>query len=309
MRILLSYRGIPQSKGWATGDLMARAFKNLGHETFTFGNYYQTNERLPNQGFLHDEYDLWLWLECNDGDPQYYFLIDAVRAKNKVTWFFDVGSYNDKQFDSWFNLTELFDFNFIANKHLTRPATDNLKTLNIPAQKAAYFLPYAADKFLHFREVDFTKKTCDVSLIGSSRPERKALVEALRDAGIDAHLICDVYRESYIDALAASKIVLNDIAGGGSGMIGMRPWEAAAAGSFVLTPEGEGAAEIFNNVASIKEYSSVEDLVEKCNKILSAPQESYIFQVLCGQHGIDMYHTYESRCREIINKYQQHIKS
>ena len=94
MKILVSFRGIPQSPGWATGDFVVKAFRKLGHEVFPYGNYYQTAERiegLDQTTLFRQEYDLVLFLECNDGDPQCteWHSNGTSKTRALASWFFD----------------------------------------------------------------------------------------------------------------------------------------------------------------------------------------------------------------------------
>lgn len=266
MKILVSYRGIPQSPGWATGDMVVRAFKALGHEAVPYGNYYQTQRRLENRNVLTEDWDLFLFMECGDGDPVYTEL-NSIRARKRASWFFDAALYPH----NWIRIIQDFDFdvNFIANSTMLY---DNLKT---------EYLPYAADDTLHYRQ-ECTKKR-RIGFVGSDRPERRQLASRL---GIE--LKSNIFREEYIDYLATSTFSLNDIAGGGNGLIAMRPFEAIMAGSTLITPKGDGVKSL--GLPCI-EYSSVEEL-----------ETLELVPDFNGQDFVLSHHTYRHRCATILEK-------
>src|SRR5689334_7395609 len=192
MKILVSYRGIPQSPGWATGDCVVRAFQSQGHDVTPYGNYYQTTNRLESNKFAsQEEYDLFLFMECGDGDPIYSELKN-VRARKRASWFFDAALYPQR----WMETIRMFEFdvNFIANNNMLY---DNLKT---------EFLPYAADSKLHFRKPDFFEYRT-FGFVGSDRPERQAIADKLSFANVE--LKSGIFREEFIDYLAGSRYTIN----------------------------------------------------------------------------------------------------
>lgn len=271
MKILVSYRGIPQSKGWETGSSVVRAFESLGHEVFPYGTYYQSEERiagLDSRMLLDKEYDLLLFMECGDGDKT-YFELNQVRARKTCSWFFDAALYPDK----WRYIVNMFKFdcNFIANKNMVS------EVLN------GEYLPYAADQELHYR--NRVPKERDFAIIGSDRPERRSLANKL---GIE--LKTGIFREEYIDYLATTGYIINDTAGGGQGLIPMRPFEVLMAGSKLITPKGDGCKEL--GLPCI-EYESEDSLVNLCEKKCHLAIQD-------GQEFVLKNHTYINRCQQII---------
>lgn len=287
MRILVSYRGIPQSRGWATGDSVVRAFRNLGHDAHAFARYYQRKEWIEEpESLLGIRFDLLLFMECNDGDGGYPYL-QAMKFGKRASWYFDSAMTPEYQ-AGWKNICNHFDHNFIANKRL------------VDAASRTHFLPYAADRELHVRR-NPTKRH-DITLVGSDRPERRALVAKLQDAGLSATLVSGVFREQYIDTLAASWLSLSDVAGGGGGMLPMRVFEAPAACSLLVTPAGEGAEEVLGS-GRIQAWDSEESLIDGCRTLLQQRDEDrFVFEsyLRCVQDHILSHHTYEDRCREIL---------
>lgn len=284
MRILVSYRAIPQSPGWATGDMVVRAFRKLGHEAHAYAKVYGKNEWLEDPISLKSqEWDLLLFMECNDGDGLYGEL-GSCKAKKKASWYFDM-TMNDSYFQMWQSLSKAFDINFSANRNVLDKA------------KNCLYLPYAADSKLHFR--NNSKKTRDVVLVGSDRPERRKLVDGLLKERIQASLVSNVYREDYINTLASSVVSLNDIAGGGSGMLPMRAFEAPAAGSMLLTPANEGAEEIFGQ--KVFYYNNFEEAAQIAANLAFHRQET-TNSIPMLQEFVRENHTYEIRCLEILEK-------
>jgi len=283
MRILVSYRGIPQSPGWSTGDMVVRAFRALGHHAEPYARYYETNEWVKSKPYDGD-WDLLLFMECNDGEPQYHELAQT-RARKTACWLFDTSYYPD-------HLTRLvhsfgFEYQFIANP------------LDVDLYPNGHYMPYACDSRLH-RRYDHEKQY-DVSLIGSVRSDRENLKYKLAEQGVDLELIGGVFREEYIDALAASRITVNQNPDQGAGLLNMRFWEAQAAGSLVFTENRDFKANVeagLKNVTAIA-YEDSEDLAHSCSTLLKCEylQET---MVSAGQERIFGYHTYESRCKSIL---------
>jgi hypothetical protein len=294
MKILVSYRAIPQSPGWATGDCVVRAFQALGHDVTPYGNYYQTQKRLEDCNVLADDWDLFLFLECGDGDPVYTELAN-IRARKRASWFFDAALYPQH----WLAILRLFEFdvNFIANSTMLY---DNLNT---------EYLPYAADPALHYRS--YKEKTRDFLLIGSDRPERRRLYDLMKRACPDARIdfIHGVFREAYIDALASSHYVINDVAGGGAGLLPMRCTETMAAGSVLLSVQDPALPTIGTNLEHYINFRDENHLfgteVNGTNHFhhMFACGESFSKRIaLTGQQHCLEHHTYRNRCQAILQR-------
>lgn len=270
MKILVSFRGIPQSRGWATGDMVVKAFRKLGHDVTPYGNYYQTQKRLEDSNVLAEDWDLFLFLECGDGEPVYTEL-NNLRSRKRASWFFDAALYPDR----WLSIIREFSFdvNFIANRNMLY---DSMKTV---------YLPYAADETIHFRPLDAIKYR-QFGFVGSDRPERQALANKLH-----VDLKSGIFREEFIDYLAGSNFTINDVAGGGVGLIPMRPFEALAAGSSLITPKGDGVSDL--GIPCI-EYSNEDELVSICAKL------DLVSPTCDGQSEVLRNHTYKNRCQTIL---------
>lgn len=287
MKILISYRTIPTSPGWATGDLVVKAFRALGHDAHAYTKYYQESRWIEDPTrLLEEEWDLYLQMECGDGDIFYSELKD-VRAKKRISWWFDVALYPARwEYETAYISSEI---NFVANYNY------------LNKNSYTYYLPYAADDTLHYRPVHLPKKY-DFALVGSDRPERRQLILSLRERGIDAHLISNVYREAYIDALASSRVVINDVAGGGNGLLPMRYFEAVMAGSFLLTPYDDGEFCLDTLPAFVCHYADIEHLILKC-KNFNFEHDEHKRQI--RQNIVLDKHTYKNRCQEILEIIQQ----
>lgn len=262
--------------------MVVRAFQEMGHDVTPYGNYYQTPHRLEkDKSCLREDYDLFLFMECGDGDPVYTELV-GVRARKRASWFFDAALYPH----NWVRLLQDFDFdvNFIANSTMLY---DNFKT---------EYLPYAADPILHYRPHSHHKYRM-FGLIGSDRPERRALAKHL-----SLDLMSGIFREEYINYLAGSYYVINDVAGGGAGMIPMRPFEALMAGAALITPKYDGVMAV--GLPCI-EYGSLEELTSICNNI----RDNNILPDNTGQNEVLRYHTYKHRCAMILEKMFPHERN
>lgn len=299
MKILVSYRGIPQSKGWATGDFVVNALLDLGHDVYPYGNYYQTNQTiddLDNQKLLDysNYYDLYIQMECGDGDRFYQEVVNA-HCDKRVTWWFDSALYPAR----WIQETALIssDVDFIANKNLLS------KKIN------TVYLPYAADYYRHAFPISFkddgywihkdgvtweVNKDIDFLIIGSDRPERQQLFESVKSIAPNTHYITNVFREEYVSYLTRSHYVINDVAGGGAGLIPMRPFETIAAGSHLITPHDDGCKELGLPCFEYRNMEELLDLVKSLNDrerpIRFGFQQEFLTK-----------HTYKNRCQAIID--------
>lgn len=281
LRVLVSYRAIPQSPHWSTGDFVVKALRELGHEVNAYAKYYQQNRWVEDpKELLTKDYDLFLFLECNDGDSQYLEL-NNIKAKKRCSWTFDNSYYPDgmRGLLGYFN----FNYHFLANP------------LFLNKFPNSYYLPYACDSELHYRPLDFPK-TRDVALVGTIRQDRIDLKNALKAKGIELELISGVFREQYIDTLASARVVINQNPIQGRGLFNMRFWEAQAAGSILLTEEedlkinydagwrGEG----------VIGYQSINELPALCRAFLHKNKN-------ISQENVLQKHTYKNRCEEILN--------
>lgn len=308
-KILISYRVAPRIRTWETGSMVARAFRALGHEVDEYAKEYQAGRWLcktpfgldlllepslllpdtklsfiPENVFMR-EYDLVLNMECNDPDPQYFELI-GVKAKKRAVYHFDTSYYMD-----------------VASHHISQYHPDHVFYANsklVWNTKNTSWLPYAADSKLHVRSPSHAK-LYDVALVGSDRPDRRRLIAILQEAGIDARLISDVFKEDYVEALASAKIVLNQNPSDGSGLLNMRYFETLAAGSMLLNNAGDGD-ELTGLIPGIHfvRYASEADLVEKAIYYIRDHAER--IKVSCAGHQAFLEgHTYEHRAQEIMD--------
>ena len=298
MKILVSYRGIPQSPGWATGDMVVKALRALGHEVYPYAKYYQQNRWVEGRPMLDDhEWDLILFMECNDGDPQYHEL-KITRARKIVCWLFDT-SY---QADQYRKLVEYFRFDhlFLAN-----PLT--IQQYKVWGYQNVNYLPYACDRELHGRPLEHPKVR-DVALVGSIRDDRRALANEFNKNGMKLELIGDVFREEYIDTLASSRIVINQNPQQGRGLLNMRWFETAAAGSIIIGEAVDLAANDIFCFGEAHQYNSINGLVELCKTYLSH-QETQDWLRSTTHRNAHALHTYEERCKQMLTTLFPHEKN
>lgn len=277
MRVLISYRAIPESPGWATGDFLASAFESLGHKVSKYAKVYNQDKWLENpQDLLKQQYDLYIQMECGDGDELYSELIN-VKAQKKASWWFDISLYPER----WMRETSYYgpDVNFVANKNFLTGWKDN-----------CYYLPYAASADKHYRTI--VNKTVDFLIIGSDRIERRALYRniSLSCPTAKVEYRNDLFREQYVDALSSARFVINDIAGGGRELIPMRPFECLISGSELITPQDDGCKGLG---LPCYEYYSSKNLTELCHNLLSVKSQDHRDFMLQN-------HTYEVRVKQIL---------
>lgn len=289
MRILVSYRGIPQSPGWATGDMTVKAFRELGHEAYPYAKYYQENRWVKGRPLLDSQdWDLILFMECNDGDPQYPEL-KVTRARKTACWLFDTSYHQDR----YRGLVNYFGFDhlFLAN-----PLT--VGDYKVWGYSNVTYLPYACDRELHGRSVEYPKSR-DVVLVGSVRDDRKHLAAKLGSLGINLELIGGVFREEYINILASSRIIINQNPNEGRGLLNMRHFEAQAAGAFLLEQADDFT---LNRDAGLQSsggflpYDTVESIADIVPYYLKIDKDIMSYM----QNNFFAYNTYKSRCESIL---------
>lgn len=289
MKILVSYRGIPQSPGWATGDMVVKAFRALGHEVYPYAKYYQQNRWVDDRPPLDSQdWDLILFMECNDGDPQYPEL-KVTRARKTACWLFDTSYHTDR----YRGLVNYFGFNHIF---LANPIT--IQEYKVWGYNNVHYLPYACDRELHGRPLEYPKSR-DVVLVGSIRDDRVALARGLSGHGVNLELVGGVFREEYINALASARFVVNQNPPEGRGLLNMRHFEAQAAGAIIIERMDDldinREIGLFSNAPCYdpEDVSSVKDAIDIFSNVDSEAWKRYHASFLRRE-------CYEARCQSIV---------
>jgi hypothetical protein len=279
MNILVSYRGIPKAPGWATGDYLVKAFRDLGHTCTPYGRYYSKEPgELAGQPMAAVPYeiDLIVFLECNDADPQYGEL--AMLDCPKVLWDFDTAMHPAGTVDLIRYLQP--DHVFLANP---------LWVDRVPGSK---YLPYAVDPE-RFKPGTVERK--GAAMIGSPFPER---VEFCKAANIE--LISGVYGEDYLRALQGLKVHVHNHDSGGEGLLVLRIWETMASGAVLIAPESESMRRHFVPFTDFIPYDRDEmvggisdfDIMRHDNIRLDMAHDA--------REEILAHHTYQHRARAIL---------
>lgn len=269
MRIIVSYRGIPQSPGWATGDYMVQALRQLGHDAVPYGNYYQTTEWM---GRDTSGADLLLWMECNDQDRQYVELLDL--QCRKVFWDFDTAMHLDHSLV----LAAHFDRVYLANPALLH---------HFPGAK---YLPYAADPV---RFGPTSARRSGVAIIGTPFSSRVAFAA---EAGI--HVQSGLFRHDYVKALGSLQVSVHHTSSGGAGLLVMRIWETMACGTCLLTERDQTIGRHFMEDRHFVAFSDADEARKKIAWLLESGKWQSIGQV--AREEILMNHTYHHRARTIL---------
>ena len=289
MNILVSYRGIPQSPGWATGDALCAALASLGHEVTPFGRYYSkapasdtnsnTEETIRRLGYPLaavplETPDLHIWMECNDEDPQYGETL-GINCPH-VYWGFDDTMH--WPFTAKLLSSGAFKHAFFANQRVAK------------AVPGSHWLPYAADtRWLTPGEHD----RAGAATIGHGFAERVAFCEA---AGIE---LFQAYREEYVTRLQQLKIHVHHHESGGPGLVVMRPFETMACGALLFAPRGLLDGLGFHAGIHYVAYTNADDCRKKIERFLAddAARESITRTAL---HCILENHTYRQRAEAIL---------
>lgn len=296
LKIAVAYRGIPQSRGWATGDNLARAFRRLGHDVYAYGNYYNTDERLESSP-LPKELDLLVYCECNDGDPQYLEL-RKQKARARVYWDFDVDNGRQGKAEQ---LAKQIGFDIIF--HANKLYSDYFKKF----AARSVFLPYAFDDE-HFKKLKI-KKRHDTVIIGTPYPQRRQYVKKLKKMGADVEFINGVYREDFVRALNEVKVHLNlNIYGpGGDGLLVGRVWETIGCGTFLLTQRKDFIEDFFENGKHLVLFDSEKECSEKIKYYLEHESEREKIARQGYEFGLE-HHTYLARAKKIIEESSDLLK-
>ncbi len=290
MKILVVYRAAQRILHWETGALLADAFRELGHSVDEHATIYETGEVVAS---MDEEkiYDLVVVMEMNDpmGQP---LEVLQVTCKKRVYWTFDCSYYllNAIEIMHRFDVDHVFCGNFYLEKIIQQ-------LLGKPTS----FLPYAAAKDHHYAPVNPQLKKYDVTLIGTERPERRALIKTLKDNNISAHLISDVFKEDYVKALNESWIVVNQNPPEGRGLLNMRTFEAPAAGALCIHQQEDGLDYCFGDY-HMERYNplDVTSLSSLCYHKLRHKEDSLPDLIANQQEYVMENHTYLNRAKTIL---------
>lgn len=270
MRILVAYRSIPHAPGYATGDSMVRAFRQIGHEVYPYAKIHLHDQWLkPPPGFRPD---LLLRMECGDNEPQYEEL--ALLPCKKVYWTFDVSRYPQRESA------------IIGHLQPDLVLTGNS---NFEGWQGAEYMPYAVDPDL-FHPGDQQREGC--AIIGSPFTDRQAFADA---AGVE--LISDLTQADYAIRLRGLKVHVHHLASGGTGLLVMRPWETMGSRTVLLT-ERDQAHKLHPDIPWLT-YRDAHHCRERVEYLLSEPE--HCKDVASFQHSAVMAgHTYQHRARAIL---------
>ena len=276
MKIILSYRGITDKPGWATGDMVARAMRFHGHQVFCYGNYYRTNKRLENpdgQEFPIEEADRLLWMECNDGDPQYIPLLD-LKCK-KAFWDFD----SEMHFHFSHMLSQVFKWNFAAN-----PAY-------VDKFPRSHYLPYAVDTTLFYSD---SVERRGVRMLGNKFPQRQKFCNE-----VGVILDDSKHTTEYARALRRLKIHLHYYSSGGKDLIVCRPLETMASGTMLLAQKQPALDRIFDDGKDYVSFTDEKDCKAKIDYYMKHDEERERI-AKSGQDRVLNAHSYLSRTKALL---------
>jgi hypothetical protein len=287
--IVVSYRGIPQARGWAVGDNLVRAFRRLGHTVHAYGTYYRTSERIE-EAPLPENADLLVYCECNDEDPQY----DELRsypARVRAYWDFDVDNARDAASKRLVRRMR-FDVVFHANRLY--------QTFFEALAPRAVFLPYAFDDE-HFFPID-KPRTIDVGLVGAPYPQRVTYLEALAALGVHVQLVQGAYGTELTEAINGLNIHLNlNIdARGGTGLLVLRVWETVGCGRLLLTQRKDFIEELFVDGEHVVLFDDPDECAAKIKHLLEDPEELERIARNGHDYGLE-HHTYLARAQTILD--------
>jgi len=229
MKILVSYRAIPNAPGFATGDCVVRELRAMGHEVQVHAKQYQSDRWVENDfvpTFYGVKFDLLLYLEMNDSDPQYTEL-RGLKCK-KVYWTFD-----DEMRPQW-------SARFVAEMGFGRVFYASDRSV-FRGRRNTSWLPYfVTPAAIAARQ---NNKTRQCTIVGSPFPERVRFVEELKTLGVPVEFISGVHQAKSLRIMAESMVTINNFPSGGSGLLVNRVWDALGVGSCLVTELQPGLSE------------------------------------------------------------------
>jgi len=285
VKIVVSYRGIPGRPGWATGDMVSRAFRRMGHAVWSYGTVYQTSSEIqpcPWEGGV-DAADMVVSMECGDGDRQYLELGQRRPGLPLVMWDFDTALHIEKTIELAAKLRA--DAVALANGRFLH----NLAFLGY----RPVHLPYAVDPAL-FHPLPGVERS-GAAIIGSLFGPRATFAG---QAGI--RLINDVYGPAYVGAINGLLVHVHAYSSAGPGLVVMRPWETLGCGVCLLT-EADPALEQSGLTPGVHlaTYDGPDDARAQVNRLLEdgEAREALAWQGL--RHVLDN-HTYDHRAAALL---------
>lgn len=269
MKILVAYRGVPQSPGWETGSYLVSAFRALGHDVCTYGWYYQTPRLLPDH-YQGGALDLAVILEMNDGDPQYAELPSLPCPR--VYWEFDTAMHEEAT--------------RALLSHL-RPHHLFMANAKMAERYGARYLPYAVDSS-HHRPHGQAKR--GAAIVGSAFPARVAFASSV---GIP--VLANLFRSDYVCAIDRLSVHVHHFASGGDGLLVMRVWETLGIGTCLLT---ERTPQIPPDMPCLT-FGSADECRAALGAMLADPDRAKSLGEE-GRQWVLAKHTYEDRARTIL---------
>lgn len=287
MKIIVSYRGVPQARGWEAGACLARAFRELGCEVAEFGTCFGFPDRRLSEGPPPSGADLWIYVECGDAEPPYGEVL-ASDARVKVYWEFDTTIH--RGFSLEFIERVGFDHVFLGNWR----EAPLIRTV----APAVHFLPYAvaADRLSPLPEVE---KVADAGMVGQLTRGRVRLLESLRGAGLSAVILQGKFGVELARAINSFRIGLNYEVTGGGGLLNGRVWEVLGCGVFLLNERGNGIEELFEDGRHLALFSTPAECVEKARYYLAHPAEAAAIAAEGRRHALAC-HTYRQRAEALL---------
>lgn len=274
MRIVVAYRGIPNSPGRATGDSMVRAFAALGHDAVPYGRWHQTCDWFGTDA----RGDMLVCLECNDADPQY----DELRyfEGKRVYWEFDTAMRVMGGFPDRTPGLAYIDAVFLANRRC-----GGLWFGRLPR-----YLPYAFDPTC-MTPSDGPKS--GAAIVGSHFPHRDEFAAAL---GIEVR---QAFGNDYAETVSSLLVHVHHYDSGGPGLIVLRPWETMGLGVALLAPRTPELEELFTDGVHCAMYDSLEDARAKLALLLASDvmREDMAAR---GRAEIMARHTFTHRAQTIL---------
>lgn len=294
-KILITTRFIPHQPTTDTGSQLARGFSELGHDVVLFGNFYGQPQRFNGLDRIGEKFDLFIAMECNDGQGDYSYLLHRSNLKNVKRLYYD--------FDASYGWDSAYVRAAAYQPHMLLVANKNYLDMFYQAfKKPVKHLPYACSPHFH-RRLDVPKEYL-LGFVGSITPERKKLLDQFPN---EIFVTEGVYGEDYIKALNKCCVVFHKNQDSCRGLIPGRPFEATGCGSSLLMDKVAYEdfveilpVELHNHIFKYEDEKDIAGWIDywKDRKtdliILGEELQEYMYQN----------HTYKNRAEQIINEIQ-----
>ena len=278
----------------ASGRYAKRALKRLGHDVRTYGPEHGRNiwgMQVKPAHMWRQEPPLFGWKPdmalVMDSDPA---MLESVRgAYDCPVYVWGVDNHVRDYRRSWIN------HYFLAH----RGVSEQDWIVDVNGNTDMTHLPCAYDPALHVPSaIPYTEREFDVCMIGVMYPQRWAVVEALKGAGLKVLAGTGLVYQDYVAAYHNSRIAL-DLSFNGD--VNQRVFETAAMGNVVMSDKR--ADYISLRPDGFWLIDDTDKIVDEARAILAAPDEAQ--RMIERSLAWVKPHTWDARAQVIVDWHEE----